>query len=34
MASETLAREDRITGDWVRPKNRWQNAGPSSTPVV
>lgn len=30
MASETLVREDRITGAWVKPKNRWQNAGPNT----
>ena len=30
MASETLVREDRITGAWVQPRNRWQNAGPNT----
>ncbi|HEY8573879.1 hypothetical protein [Phenylobacterium sp.] len=30
MASETLVRADGIAGEWVRPKNRWQNVGPTS----
>jgi hypothetical protein len=29
MASEVLE-QDRIVGGWVRPHNRWQNAGPNT----
>jgi hypothetical protein len=30
MASDTAVLEDVIRGDWVRPQNRWQNAGPNT----